>query len=410
MAARLCLRSSAVAIELYPAQFDFVTCADRFSAFVGGIGSGKSFAGAVKALAEASSPGLGMVTAPTYSMLRDATLRTFLDLAGSAVRDFHKGEMRALMAGGAEVLFRSTDDPDRLRGPNLSWWWGDEGSLYRDDVWPVMIGRLREGSGRAWITATPKGFNWLYQRRGELTLFQARTQDNPYLPPDFIASVEGSYTGAYARQELGGEFVTFEGMVYDEWAADNETDTEPDPALPIELAFDDGYIDPRAILFIQRNSTGVLVWDELYHSRHLGHVCVGEVLDVLGSRFGWRNVRGQRTPVVMPSLAIGSPEAIELREYMRRSDIAARGASHRIVDGIQVVRRLVHDGNGVRSLRVHRRCVNLLREIREGYQYPPGGRTRRDEEQPLDKDNHACDALRYWCWMRARRGSVGAGS
>jgi PBSX family phage terminase large subunit len=390
-------------IELYPSQFDFVTCGDRFSGFIGGIGSGKSFAGAVKSIAQATTPHLGMVTAPTYPMLRDATIRTFLDVAGDAVREFYKGEMRAVLAGGAEVLFRSVDDPDRLRGPNLAWWWGDEGSLYSPDVWPIMIGRLREGAGRAWITATPKGFNWLYQRRGEITLFRARTADNPYLPPDFIQSLQASYTGAYAKQELDGEFVTFEGLVYDEWSADNETNDEPDPTKPIELAFDDGYIDPRVILFIQRTSNGILVFDELYHSRHLGHVCIQEALDMLGSRFGWSNVRGQRRPLVMPQLAVGSPEAIELREYMRRADIAARGVSHRIVDGVQVVRRLVHDGNGVRSLRVHRRCANLLREIREGYQYPSGSRARRDEEQPLDKDNHACDALRYWCWLRARR-------
>jgi phage terminase large subunit-like protein len=94
---------------------------------IGGIGSGKSYAGCVKAFVRASERKvLLMVTAPTYPMLRDATLRTFMDMAGPFVRDFYKSEMIATLVNGSEVLFRSTENPDRLRGPNLHGWFGDE--------------------------------------------------------------------------------------------------------------------------------------------------------------------------------------------------------------------------------------------------------------------------------------------
>ena len=172
----------ALTFDLYPAQDDFVQCRDRFTAFIGGIGSGKSHAGVVKAILAASERvTLGMVTAPTYPMLRDATLRMFLDLAGPLIKDFHKSEMMATMVNGSEVLFRSADNPDRLRGPNLHWWAGDEGALYGKDVWPIMIGRLRAGgrAGHAWVTTTPKGRNWLYERQSEIAIFRARTRDNP---------------------------------------------------------------------------------------------------------------------------------------------------------------------------------------------------------------------------------------
>jgi len=133
-------------IELYPHQHDFVACGDRFAAFIAGIGSGKSYAGAVKMLYRASQrPSLSMVTAPTYPMLRDATLRVFFDVAGDAVTDYQKSEMLVTLTNGSEILFRSTDNPDRLRGPSLSNWWGDEAALYDRAVWPVMLGRLREG-------------------------------------------------------------------------------------------------------------------------------------------------------------------------------------------------------------------------------------------------------------------------
>jgi hypothetical protein len=31
------------------------------------------------------------------------------------------------------------------------------------EVWLIMIRRLREFPGRAWVTSTPRGFNWLYE-------------------------------------------------------------------------------------------------------------------------------------------------------------------------------------------------------------------------------------------------------
>jgi hypothetical protein len=48
---------------------------------------------------------------------------------------------------------------------------------------------------------------------------------------------------------------------------------------------------------------------------------------------------------------------------------------------------------------VNRRCKNLIREMTEGYVYPEG--VRRDNEKPVDANNHAPDALQYWTFMRA---------
>jgi hypothetical protein len=38
----------------------------------------------------------------------------------------------------------------------------------------------------------------------------------------------------------------------------------------------------------------------------------------------------------------------------------------------------------------------------EGYLYPEAGK-RSDSENPIDKNNHAIDALRMWVWLRARK-------
>ena len=67
-------------ISLYPKQDDFFRCQDRFAAFVGGIGSGKTFVGCVWAMVKAQPGTLGLVIAPTYPMLRDVSWRTMLEI------------------------------------------------------------------------------------------------------------------------------------------------------------------------------------------------------------------------------------------------------------------------------------------------------------------------------------------
>jgi hypothetical protein len=87
---------------------------------------------------------------------------------------------------------------------------------------------------------------------------------------------------------------------------------------------------------------------------------------------------------------------------IERLIIPLRGQSHQVVEGIKVVRRLILDGQGVRSVKVNRRCKNFISELTDGYRYPEAG-SKRDDEKPLDGNDHACEAFRHWCWMRARR-------
>jgi hypothetical protein len=156
-----------------------------------------------------------MIVAPTYPMLRDATLRTFLELtqgyAPSLLRAFHKSEMIAQLTNGTTVMLRSADDPDRLRGPNLGWFYLDEAAMMDADVWPIMLGRLRESPGRAWATSTPRGFNWMHEvfteGGAEYDVTRSSTRDNLFLPPGFIRSLEQAYDTGWTAQEIEGEFL-----------------------------------------------------------------------------------------------------------------------------------------------------------------------------------------------------------
>jgi len=235
-------------IHLYDPQDNFVNDPRRFSVFVGGIGSGKTVAGAARAIFAASgdiggrriqTPNVGMITAPTYNILRDATIPTFRELAGDLIVKMNtSGSINARLSNGSEIYFRSAHTPENLRGPSISWWWGDEAALYSRKTWHIMIGRLRQfgKSGYAWLTTTPKGRNWIYQEflgksRPNYALFKAATRQNPFIDLEYYEFLRESYSGDFARQELDGDFVAYEGLIYWEFdrAAHVITSAPPSP-------------------------------------------------------------------------------------------------------------------------------------------------------------------------------------
>jgi phage terminase large subunit-like protein len=247
-------------VALYPKQVEFLNSAAPFKAFAAGIAAGKSHVLCYSALRRVRRR-LYMVTAPTYPVLRDATLRSFFELT-DRLRipfEYHRSEHRVLLPrSGAEVLFRSTDNPDLLRGPNLAGVAMDEASLSPRAAYDVLVGRLRQGGEAGWLEAafTPRGrTHWTYEVFGpdpttgldkpDTHLVRASTADNPFLDPEFLRRVAGQYGNTqFARQELGGEFVQMEGAEFPAGWFDNLFfHSWPDPGhLPWRVI----YCDPSS--------------------------------------------------------------------------------------------------------------------------------------------------------------------
>jgi phage terminase large subunit-like protein len=206
--------------RLFDKQWEFFSDEAPFSAAVCGIGGGKTLVGALKTLSYMQQyPGsLGMVTAPTYPMLRDATLRTIEEVFPKGAYTLNIGDMTIHYHNGSEILLRPTSDPDRLRGPNLAFVWMDEAAQSDEAAFLVLQGRLRQPTfpHKLWITTTPKGFNWVYrefaqEQRPDYAMHRWATKDNPHLPESFVRQLEESYDASFGLQELLGEFVLVGG-------------------------------------------------------------------------------------------------------------------------------------------------------------------------------------------------------
>lgn len=383
-------------LQFYGPQYDFVNTPQHYAAMCGGIGSGKSYAGAARSLmaglgciggVDIPTPNMGVVTAATYPMLRDATFRTFREVAADYIAEMHKSEFRVVLVNGSEVLFRSATDPENLRGPNASWWWGDEAALYDGLVWRIMIGRLRQHGmqGFAWVTTTPKGRNWLYREFVESTdpdyvIFQASTRANPFLNASFVAGLEASYTGDFAKQELEGDFVAHEGLIYLEFRRERHTFTERPQFAYVVAGVDWGYANPGVILVfgVDTDSRMWLIDEEYQRQRRV------EDWAQLGKQL--QDTYGIQAFYCDPS----EPEYIEM---FASAGCHAEPATNDVMPGIQVIKnRLVVQGDGKPRLMVHVDAVNTLAEF-EQYQWMENRDGLRD--QPKKTNDHAMDALRY---------------
>lgn len=371
--------------------------------FNGGRGSGKTTAGAIQSIMEAMhyQPGSrGIVTAPTYPMLEDATMKELFDwLPRHWISEYQKQRKLLTLTNGSEIAFRSLDDPESARGPNRAWAWFDEPrNLKTRAGFDIVSAQLRP-TRKMWLTTTPSGvFHWLYELFIKSPLpnskvITVRTSENPYVPPDFSENLRIQYTGTFAAQELDAEWVSFEGRVYDEFSTTENVseDAEYRPGLRTIWGCDDGYAigdglgkesyHPRVVLVIQvTEQGGVNVVNEYYRTGVTDYNTT--IDDVLAFNYDF------------PDVAYVDSSAAMFRGALNNRGIGTSRATHTVVEGIKNLRRLVCDGNGVRLLKIHPRCTNLIYEM-NAYRNNPDVQATGGELKPMKVDDHGPDALRY---------------
>jgi phage terminase large subunit-like protein len=271
-------------VRLYKPQLSFYESTATFRGFVGGRGAGKTFVGAFDLLGRLKPGRTYLVACPTAVLLQDTTFPTFMRLArhAKAVKQVTVSPYPTVtIGGGVEVRFRSADDPEMMRGANLSGAWLDEASLMSEAAYLVTIASLREGKELGWLSATftPKGVtHWTYKTfatgQADTAIFRAKTADNPYVAPAFVGALARQYgPSRYARQEMDGEFVAVAGA---EWPGEY-FDGMLVPSLPDDLRLRVGWYDgagagdPRkgdyhALVLLGVSPDGTLWFDaDLWH-------------------------------------------------------------------------------------------------------------------------------------------------
>jgi hypothetical protein len=325
--------------------------------------------------------------------------------------------------GSGVIAFRNLDDPSKYQSAEFAAIAVDEITKNPEKAFHILRSSLRWPAfeGVRFVAASNPEANWvrsywiekllpeeMHGTESDFAFVPALPDDNPHLPSTYWQMLDTLPGAMRAAWRYGDWYAAVEGLVYDNFSADNLTDQEPIAHLPFEVAIDDGYIDPRAVLFIQRQPGGdVLVFDELYQTKTLEEKTIA---DIVAKRVGIGKGK--------PDMAVVSHEAVALRQRITNAGIPAiNWLGHKVAGGkstrlaaITLTRSLICDGQGHRAIKINRRCKHLIDEISAGYKYPEGKHGL--EAEPQDGNDHACQALESWVWARmatstGRRARVG---
>lgn len=409
-----------VTYNALPSQRRFHDSLARFKGFSGPVGTGKSLALCHEAmrLAYANKGRTGLIGAPTYPMLRDATQATFFGILeeNQVPYTFNKATSTLKMDDPkSTVLFRSLDEYERLRGTNLAWFGIDEMTYCPEEAWMRLEARLRDpkaselcGFG-AW---TPKGFDWVHRRfKGELVegyeLIEAQPYENRHLlekVPDFYERLKASYDERFFQQEVLGQYLNLtSGQVY--YAFDRRANTGKfrlDPNRPLVWSWDFN-LNPMCSVICQEQGDGVAVLDEIV----IETSSTPEVCDEFLTRYG---DHGRRVEVYGDAsgehghTVTGKSDFHLIRELFRwhpelKGTVNVSGANPAVRDRVNVVNGRLCNAQGERHLLVDVRCKELVKDF-EQVCYKPGTNQIDKEKDP--RRTHLSDALGYYLWSKFR--------
>ncbi len=197
---------------------------------LGGVGSGKTFCGALWLLDELKrwydgDKSTGLITAISYGQLRRSVLTEIFKCMSEWNIPFSYNQQQSLLTlNGAKKFFCLSVDPgsvEKARGITVGSVWMDEAAYIRDmEIYNTIQGRIRdkEGSGRTLLTSSPNGFNFIYDLfQGELhdprkyKIIKAKTKDNKHILDSFYDNMASQLDEKGVKQELEGEFVSRAG-------------------------------------------------------------------------------------------------------------------------------------------------------------------------------------------------------
>lgn len=214
-----------------PAQKAFMESIKKELLYSGAYGAGKSRVGCEKGnfLSLKYPKNRGLIIRKEFTALRDTTMKTFFDevVIPEHIQDYHKQERRLVYKNGSEILFLGMESTTKIGSLGRAWIFADEIVEFSLDDYLMLLGRLRTPHipFRQIFGATNPGDpqHWIYKRffedqslidAGQIEVAQSPTADNPFVPDDYKESL-GHYKGRYKERYVEGKWVSFEGLVYD---------------------------------------------------------------------------------------------------------------------------------------------------------------------------------------------------
>ena len=260
----------------FPAQWDFLTNKKkaRIKAYVGGMGSGKSFCllatTFINLLSKLNKDGKsnGLILYPTYNLADQVFVEPFKEILerNGVAYTYNIAQHRFKTVYGNIQIYQ-TRYPQRIVGASYTYCGIDELDIENfktaETTVQKALGRLRGcDDAELYITTTPEGFGYTWhlmvqEYNDSKLLVHGKTTDNHYLPESYIQSLRDNYDDKLLKAYIDGEFVNLtQGATY--YGFDRELHTgnyKYNPSLPLRIGMDFNN-DPLSSVISQIQNNG----------------------------------------------------------------------------------------------------------------------------------------------------------
>ena len=326
-------------------------------------------------------------------------------LINGSWEDSYDKELRMLTLenGSFCELLTYEQSLEKFAGTSRHWTWFDE--EVPKDIFIECNLRLLDTAGFWWLTMTPvEGMTWsfdeIYSQYGldpYLTVVEVDLDDNPYLTEEGKQLALSGLNQEELDARKHGRYVSVGGLVYPEFDPERHV-IDPISTPPGWMRFDSmdhGIRNPTAWLFCCVDRDGrIIILDEHYEAgRIVAHHA--KIVKVLDEQYGEPTYR-----VGDPSIRNTDPitgTSVQL-EYIY-NEIPVILGNNDIPAGITRVKTKLIGSDVGPEVFITKNCANLIWELRK-YRWGKWAHRKMNyeknaKERPVDKDDHACDALRY---------------
>ena len=386
--------------------------------FMGGFRSGKSFLFQfITFLLCLKYPGLRVIyVRKTYDQLKDSVIKQFRDdfekyNQFTYVESSKEGSRIAKFNNGSSIVFRAFDHDTNILSAEYDLACVCQIEDIQEELYKMLLGRL-SGSlmPKTFIMGegNPKG-NWVKRTFYDLTdeereqkkiffLNSPTTANLDNLPEDYLQTLKEQYSERDFKRWAMGDWQNLYGLVFSEF---NEQTCIIPPihfedigsGEKILIGGDYGWRNPSAFLWgVKTYDDDIIIFDEFYKTE-----CLPDELARENLRYG--------TFTTVMDFAIKRPDrdGKSLWDTLVKLGLRLVESNKDEMNNIVIVNSLFKQGR----LLICSNCVNLIWELKN-YKFREArmGADKNLDETPIDKDNHAIDALLYLVQAILNRRSV----
>lgn len=381
--------TKAPVVTLTPKQWEAFDFKTQFCAAIAGVRGGKTYVGSAWAGHKiASDPSNGLITAPDYKTLHDATLDTFFRMF-PGYRKFYRQQKSLIELPDKTIFLRSLDDPLAAEGLTAGWFWGDEAGKYKLMAWHALRSRVSLVKGQGLLTTTPYNMGWLYQdfykpwldkTDPDLTVVSWASIDNPFFPKEVYDAEKKRLSPQEFKRRYEGVFSRMSGLVYSlsQWHIFDKEEGKTEITIG---GIDWGWSNPAALVIIKIIDGAYYIMDEWYETEKTTTQIIEQCIH-LQNKWGvnrWYADSANPEKVAEANTNTG----LYVLGYEKKKDA--------LMFGINYINQQFLENR----LFIKRGLPNIISEF-ETYQYPErneDGKVTKDEPMPFN--NHLMDAMRY---------------